>query len=82
MSVVAAGLFKAKCLELMDEVERRGEEVVITKYGRPVAKLVPIESPKPKRFVGSLSGTVQFEAPDAFEPGDSSGDWKVLSDDE
>ncbi len=33
--------FKARCLKLMDEVEESGEEVVITKHGRPVSRLVP-----------------------------------------
>ena len=35
-----ASEFKAKCLKLMDEVAESGEEIVITKNGRPVAKLV------------------------------------------
>jgi prevent-host-death family protein len=38
---VKASEFKAKCLALMDEVERTGEAVVITKRGKPVAELVP-----------------------------------------
>ena len=37
-----ASEFKAKCLKLMDEVADSGEEIVITKYGRPVSKLVPL----------------------------------------
>ncbi len=37
-----AGQFKAKCLKVMDQVQRTHESVVITKFGRPVAKLVPI----------------------------------------
>ncbi len=40
---MAAGDFKAKCLALMDEVESKRESIVITKRGRPVAKLIPIE---------------------------------------
>jgi prevent-host-death family protein len=43
MKTVAAGTFKARCLALMDEVKNRRETVVITKHGRPVAKLVPME---------------------------------------
>lgn len=38
---IQASEFKAKCLELMDEVEESGEEIVITKQGRPVSRLVP-----------------------------------------
>jgi prevent-host-death family protein len=39
---IAAGEFKARCLQLMDEVDRDGIEVVITKRGRPVARLLPV----------------------------------------
>ena len=38
---IKASEFKAKCLKLMDEVAETGEEIVITKNGRPVSKLVP-----------------------------------------
>lgn len=52
-----AGEFKAQCLQLMDEVNRTGIELVITKRGRPVAKLVPIKEPADELF-GSMRGTV------------------------
>ncbi|WP_419848309.1 type II toxin-antitoxin system prevent-host-death family antitoxin [Candidatus Poriferisocius sp.] len=38
---IPAGEFKAKCLKLMDEVNDTGEQIVITKHGRPVSRLVP-----------------------------------------
>lgn len=38
---ISAGEFKAKCLKLMDEVNDTGEQIVITKHGRPVSRLVP-----------------------------------------
>jgi prevent-host-death family protein len=41
---IPAGEFKAKCLALLDEVAEKGEEIVVTKRGRAVACLVPIES--------------------------------------
>jgi prevent-host-death family protein len=40
---MAAGDFKAKCLKVMDQVQARRESVVITKRGKPIAKLVPVE---------------------------------------
>jgi prevent-host-death family protein len=48
MKKVAAGAFKAKCLAVMDDVQANGkrETVVITKHGRPVLKLVPVDAPK------------------------------------
>jgi prevent-host-death family protein len=43
MKSMGAGAFKAKCLAVMDEVQARKETVIITKRGKPVAKLVPID---------------------------------------
>ena len=41
IKTVKASEFKAKCLKLMDEVAESGEEIIITKNGKPVAKLTP-----------------------------------------
>ncbi|MCG5052220.1 MAG: type II toxin-antitoxin system prevent-host-death family antitoxin [Myxococcales bacterium] len=68
MATVAAGVFKTKCLELMDEVERTKEEVIVTKYGRPVAKLVPVTGAKPSPLFGRATGSVVRVADDAFVP--------------
>lgn len=42
MKKMAAGTFKAHCLAVMDEVQAKRESVLITKHGKPVAKLVPV----------------------------------------
>ena len=67
---IAAGEFKAKCLEILDRVARDGGSYVVTKRGRPVAKVVPLDSPEPR----SLRGSVGYLT-DIVEPiGD---DWPV-----
>ncbi|MFZ0861370.1 MAG: type II toxin-antitoxin system Phd/YefM family antitoxin [Candidatus Sulfotelmatobacter sp.] len=43
MKRMAAGFFKVHCLAVMDEVQAKRESVVITKHGKPVAKLVPTD---------------------------------------
>jgi prevent-host-death family protein len=43
MKTMAAGKFKATCLKVMDEVQAKREPVILTKNGKPVAKLVPME---------------------------------------
>jgi len=43
MKKMAAGAFKVHCLSVMDEVQSKRESVLITKRGKPVAKLVPVE---------------------------------------
>ena len=44
MKRMAAGSFKSKCLAVMDEVHAKCETVIITKHGKPVAKLVPVNA--------------------------------------
>ena len=39
---IPAGEFKAKCLALLDEVAETGEELVVAKRGRPVARVAPL----------------------------------------
>ena len=55
MKTIKASEFKAKCLSLMDDVAQSGEEIVVTKNGKPVSKLVPIKS-RPKQVYGLHRG--------------------------
>lgn len=57
--VIQASTFKAQCLALLDEVARSRQAVVVTKHGRPVARLVPVEGPAPLR--GSVTLLVDDE---------------------
>ncbi len=41
VTTISASQFKAQCLALMNRVDRTGQEIVVTKHNRPVAKLVP-----------------------------------------
>ncbi len=50
MKTVAAGKFKTKCLAIMDEVKAKREPVLITKHGKPVAMLTPVEVEKDPIF--------------------------------
>lgn len=58
MRTMKASEFKARCLRLMDEVAETGEEVVITKNGKPVSRLVPYRS-RPDTLFGLFRGVVQ-----------------------
>lgn len=55
---ITASKFKATCLGLLDEVQTSGHEIVITKYGKPVAKVVPIDEDA-ERWK-KLRGTVTY----------------------
>jgi len=59
MRSLSASQFKAHCLSLLDDVALTGEEIVVTKRGRPVARLVAIDEPRP------LAGSVAFHVSDA-----------------
>ena len=61
--VVPAGQFKARCLALLDEVARTGLPLVITKRGRPVAMLVPVEGQEPPSLLGSVLAERDLVAP-------------------
>jgi prevent-host-death family protein len=56
---ISAGQFKAQCLKLMDEVKTRHEEVVITKRGKPVARLVPCDGTRVP-ILGFMKNTVMI----------------------
>ena len=58
--VVSAAEFKTHCLQLMDRVQQERTEVVVTRYGRPVARLVPYEAEEAVTPFGVLRGTVTF----------------------
>jgi len=60
MKTIPAGKFKVHCLAIMDEVQAKREAVVITKRGKPVAKLVPVEKTKDDIF-GFLKGKGKIE---------------------
>lgn len=62
MRTIPAGEFKAKCLAIMDEVQARGETIVITKRGKPVVRVAPLESANAektahKSIFGFMPGT-------------------------
>ena len=57
---IAAGVFKAKCLKLMDKVQATHEEVIISKHGKPVARLLPMGDAPTEGIFGMLAGTAQL----------------------
>ncbi|OFX25918.1 MAG: hypothetical protein A2V77_09765 [Anaeromyxobacter sp. RBG_16_69_14] len=51
---IPAAAFKTHCLALLDEVKATGETLIVTKRGKPVAKVVPSEDVEPKPLRGSV----------------------------
>lgn len=54
---ISAGEFKAKCLKLMDNVASTREPLVITKHGKPVAMMVPMQPEPATPLFGYMAGT-------------------------
>ena len=71
---IGAGQFKAQCLQLMAQVQQSRKDIVITKHGKPVAKLVPVEESAAQSVFGYLQGTVEIVG-DIVSP--SAEDWEV-----
>jgi prevent-host-death family protein len=51
---IPAGEFKAHCLRLLDRVKNRRRPLVITKRGKPVARVVPLENAPPRNVFGCM----------------------------
>jgi prevent-host-death family protein len=82
MRQMAAGEFKAKCLAVMDEVNRTGRPLVVTKRGEPVIRVVPIRSHKKTKddFFGRLKGVIEIvgDPDDLIKPAFPLEDYDML----
>lgn len=72
---LAASDFKARCLRLLDEVSEHGTTLIITKRGRPVARLTPVE-PESKPLGGRWEGKVKIKGDIVHF--DTSEEWEAL----
>jgi prevent-host-death family protein len=77
---IAAGEFKAKCLGLIDEVSETGQELIITKRGKPTAKLTPFRKTQKPSFIGRLEGIMKIngDPDDLIKPVFPEADWDML----
>lgn len=76
MKQIPAGKFKTRCLAVMDEVQATGEPVLVTKYGKPVVKLVPAEM-KDESIFGYMVGKAKIVG-DIISPVTPLEDWEAL----
>lgn len=76
MKKMAAGTFKTHCLAVMDEVQSKRETILITKHGKPVAKLVPADT-NTDDIYGFFRGKGEIIG-DVISPALSEEDWGQL----
>ena len=62
MHTIPAGEFKAKCLAVMAEVNATGQPVLVTKRGKPLARILPFQEPEAKEPPESIFGCLSHMA--------------------
>ena len=78
MEQIAISKFKATCLAVLDRVNRTGEPVLITRFGKPVAEVVPPSPPeRPERWLGCMRSTLRVNG-DIVSPVLDEKEWEVL----
>ncbi len=78
MEELAISKFKATCLAVMERVRKTKKPVRVTRFGKPVADIVPPEMPKSgKSWLGCMAGTGRIKG-DIVAPASDIDDWDVL----
>jgi prevent-host-death family protein len=78
METIAISKFKATCLSVLQKVKRTGRPVLVTRFGKPIASIVPPPTPVRRRgWLGSLAGTATIVG-DITSPVLPEEDWEVL----
>jgi prevent-host-death family protein len=78
MEEIAISKFKATCLEVLERVRKTRRPVLVTRFGKPVAEVVP--PPVAKRtgnWLGSMIGTARIKG-NIVSPASDPDDWEVL----
>jgi prevent-host-death family protein len=77
MREIAISEFKAKCLGILEEVRKTRRPIRVTRFGKPVAEVVPPSPPKPAgRRLGTMAGTMEIVG-DIVGPITSWDDWEA-----
>ncbi|HXF13412.1 MAG TPA: type II toxin-antitoxin system Phd/YefM family antitoxin [Terriglobales bacterium] len=79
MKEVAISEFKAKCLSILDHVNKTKRPIRITRRGKAVAEVVPPSPESPKDIFGFMKGEVEILG-DILSPATDPDDWEVLRD--
>ncbi len=79
MEKIAISKFKATCLALLERVRRTRQPVLVTRFGEPVAEIVPpTPAPRSKGWLGSLAHTGQIKG-DIVSPASDERDWEAAA---
>jgi prevent-host-death family protein len=77
MENMAISEFKATCLAVLERVRRTKKPVLVTRFGQPVAEVVPPSAPpRPKTWIGSMVGSAEILG-DIVSPAGEESDWEA-----
>ena len=80
MREVAISEFKAKCLSLLDQVQKTKKPILVTRFGKPIAEVVPASpQTESRKWIGSMKGTFEILG-DIVSPASDEQDWEVSRD--
>jgi antitoxin (DNA-binding transcriptional repressor) of toxin-antitoxin stability system len=78
METMAISKFKATCLATLERVRRTGRPLRVTRFGKPVADIVPPSPPRPpSEWLGSMRGTLDIRG-DVLSPSSELAPWEAL----
>jgi len=79
MKTVAVSAFKTHLLALLAEVQRTGDPLLVTKRGRPLARVEPARESPLRSFKGRWKGRVRILG-DVVAPASGASEWEALRD--
>jgi prevent-host-death family protein len=79
MKEIAISEFKAKCLALLDQVQKTKRPIRVTRFGKPIAEVVPPSPPPASDWIGSMRDEIEILG-DIVGPASDDNDWEVLRD--
>jgi prevent-host-death family protein len=79
MKEIAISEFKAKCLGLLEQVQKTKKPLRITRFGKPVAEVVPPSAAPSENWLGSMKGRIEIRG-DIVSPASEEKEWEALRD--
>ena len=79
MKEIAISEFKAKCLALLDQVQKTKRPLRITRFGKPIAEVIPPAPVSTPDWIGSMKDSIEILG-DIVSPANDENEWEVLRD--
>lgn len=80
VKTMAISRFKAQCLSVLEAVRRTGEPILVTRFGKPVAEIIPPPASSQKKgWLGRFADQGRILG-DVVSPAADAGDWEALEE--